>query len=161
MEIGEAARMARHDQTHAAQSDVVAILLTLVRGQSRWSRIDKNTQGRIEALLDHLFAAAAGDGRLCMHARAAAFDRAPRPLVLDAAYGILACWEGCYWHRIRSGSRVGPMDASCFDCGRGLTGIVGHDLFIAYGPLLVVGALCPKCRGDSDPVSTGAAARVT
>jgi hypothetical protein len=143
MEIGEAARMARHDQAHAAQSDVVAILLTLARGQSRWSRIDKNTQVRIEALLDHLFAKAADGERVCPHARAASFDRAPRPLVLDAAHGILACWEGCYWHWIRSGSPVGPVDATCFDCSRGLTGNAGHDLFIAYGPLLVVGALCP------------------
>lgn len=161
MEIGQAARMARHDQTHAAQSDVVAILLTLARGHSRWSRIDKNTQGRIEGLLDHLFATAADDGRLCPHARVASFDRAPRPLVLDAAHGILACWEGCYWHRIRSGSPGGPVDATCFDCGQLLTGIVGHDLFIAYGPLLVVGALCPRCRGGSDTVSPPAADRVT
>lgn len=158
MDLSEAARGSRRDQAHAAQSDVVDILLT-VRGRHRWSRIDRDTQIRIEALLERLFASAADDTRVCPHAHQAPFDRAPQPLVLDAVHGILACWNGCYWHRLRSESLGGPAEVTCFDCGRGLTGIADQDLFIAYGPLLVVGALCTQCRdwsGSVPPPSAGA-----
>lgn len=151
MDHSEAARGARRDQAHAAQSDVVDILLTVARGRQRWSRIDDDAQATIEALLGHLFADDTDATWVCPHASNDSFDRAPQPLVLDAVHGILACWNGCYWHRLRSESPGGPLHATCFDCARALTGIAGHDLFIAYGPLLVVGALCPQCRDGSDP----------
>ncbi len=149
MEFSEAARGASHDQAKAAQADVVAILGAIGRDRERWSRIDEGMHARIEALLERLLEHAADDARVCTHARKGAFDRAPRPLVLDAARGILACWEDCYWRRLNSGGSGGPLDPTCFDCGRRLDQFAGQDLFIAYGPILVVGPLCARCRAGA------------
>jgi hypothetical protein len=147
MEFSEAVRGASHDQVRAAQADVVAILGAIAREPERWSRIDERMHVRIEAQLERVLANATDDARVCPHARKGAFDRAPRPLVLDAARGILACWEGCYWQRLSSGRSRGPVDPTCFDCGRRLDRFAGQDLFVAYGPILVVGPLCARCRG--------------
>ena len=153
MELGEAARGARHDQVRAAQADVVDILGAIARQREQWSRIDEGTHVRIEALLERVLVRHADDDRVCPHARQGAFDRAPRPLVLDAARGILACWEGCYWSRVSSGATDDPVNAACFDCGGRLDQFAARDLFIAYGPILVVGALCARCRGGAHPES--------
>jgi hypothetical protein len=144
MDFSQAAQGARHDQARAAQADVVAILGALARQREQWSRIDEATHVRVVALLEGLFAADADPGRVCRHARQAAFDRAPRPLVLDVMRGILACWDECYW----AADGVGPVargSVACFACGGRLDG-PGPDLFIAYGPILVVAALCQRCR---------------
>lgn len=147
MEIGDAARGARHDQAHAAQADVVGILAMVARERQRWSRADEGTYARIDALLAGIFEDGADSAHVCRHAQPAAFDRAPRPLVLDTARRILACWEACYWRAIRSEATEPRPDAPCFECGRPLGGLAGgSDLFIAYGPILVVGALCQQCQ---------------
>jgi hypothetical protein len=87
---------------------------------------------------------------ICPHARQGAFDWAPRPLVLDVVHGILACWEDCYWSRVPAGlPGSSPIDAQCFDCGRNTILQPGRDLLVAYGPILVVAALCPRCRGSA------------
>ena len=156
MEFSEAARGARHDQARAAQADVVAILGTIERQRERWSRIDEGMHARIEALLEGVFAADADQGRVCQHARQSAFDRAPRPLVLDAMRGILACWDGCYWRAVSTGPPVGRLNTTCFDCGRRLDSFLGPDVFIAYGPILVVAALCETCRSQPPPESVAA-----
>lgn len=159
MEFGEAARVARHDQVHAAQADVLGILGVLATEHQRWSRIDETTHGRIDALLEGIFADEDDSGRVCQHARRAAFDGAPRPLVLDAVRGILACWEGCYWRAASTEGAGERRQATCFDCGRGLEGSIGPDVFIAYGPILVVGALCQQCRGRTGSGSAPASER--
>ncbi len=150
MDFSETARGARHDQVHAAQAEVVGILGVITRERQRWGRIDESTHVRIEALLEGIFAAADPE-RVCSHARQPAFDRAPRPLVLDSVSGLLACWDGCYWSKVSSGVTGGPIDETCFNCGRRLDQLAGQDLFIAYGPLLVVGALCAQCRDGAHP----------
>lgn len=146
----EAARVGRHDQVHAAQADVLRILGVLAREHQRWSRVDESAYVRIDALLEDIFADDDDPGRVCQHARQAAFDGAPRPLVLDSVRGILACWEGCYWRAASGGTGQHGL-ATCFDCGRGLEGAIGPDILIAYGPILVVGALCQQCRGRTMP----------
>jgi hypothetical protein len=151
MELSEAARGARHDQARAAQADVVAILGSIARHSERWNRIDEGTHARIEALLQRVLADDADEERVCPHARQSAFDQAPRPLVLDATHGILACWDGCYWRRESSGVLGGPVTETCFDCGRGLDQLDGEDLLIAYGPILVAGVLCAQCLGGAHP----------
>jgi hypothetical protein len=151
MEFDQVARGARHDQARAAQADVVAILGAVARQRERWRRIDDVTHARIEALLESILAKDADQTRVCPHARQGTFDRAPRPLVLDAVQGILACWEGCYWRMVSSGVTGRPVTATCFDCGRRLDQPSDQDLFIAYGPILVVGALCARCRDGAYP----------
>ena len=150
MEFGEAARTASHDQVHAAQADVARILGGIAGGRQRRSRIDTSTQGRIEALLRRVFAEDGDPATACPHARHPAFDSAPRPLVLDAVRGILAC-SSCYLSAVGPGSSREPLDATCFDCGRGLGRLAGPDLFIAYGPILVVAALCQQCWDRMPP----------
>ena len=159
MEFSEAARGARYDQARAAQADVVAILGTIARQREQWSRIDEGMHARIEALLEGLFAAEADQGRVCQHARQSAFDRAPRSLVLDAMRGILACWDGCYSRAVSTGPQMGRLHATCFDCGRSLDSFLGPDVFIAYGPILVVGALCETCRSRPPRESAAASDR--
>ena len=151
MDFSEAAQTARYDQVHAAQSDVVAILDVIARERERWSRIDDSTHARIDALLEQVFAFDADPERVCPHARQAAFDHAPRPLVLDSVRGDLACWEGCYWRKVDSGVTGGRINESCFSCGRHLDRLAGQDLFVAFGPILVVGSLCALCRDGADP----------
>ena len=151
MELGEAARAARHDQVRAAQGDVVAILAAFAKQRERWGRVDEGTLARVEDLLEQVLADA-DDTRVCHHAREGEFDRAPRPLVLDVPRRIVACWEGCYWRRVSTAGAGGIVDPTCFDCGRPLA-VAGHDLFIAYGPILVVAALCPECRRGPSPAS--------
>jgi hypothetical protein len=156
MELGDAARGARRDQAHAAQADVVDILAMVARERQRWSRADERTYARIDALLEGLFADGCDPAHVCPHARPAAFDRAPRPLVLDSWRGILACWEACYWRAITSEAPGRRPDATCFECGRPLGGAAGgSDLFIAYGPILVVGALCQQCQDVAPDRSIG------
>jgi hypothetical protein len=151
MELGSAARGARHDQARAAQADVVTILGSIARQRERWNRIDGWTHARVEALLERVLADDADEDRVCSHARRGAFDQAPRPLVLDATHGILACWDGCYWRRVCPGVGGGRVTGTCFDCGRPLDQLDGEDLLIAYGPILVVGALCARCLGQAHP----------
>ncbi|HEX6887921.1 MAG TPA: hypothetical protein VF143_07430, partial [Candidatus Nanopelagicales bacterium] len=62
--------------------------------------------------------------------------------------GLLAC-ERCY----PTMADQWPDDAACFECGRLVGGFVWHDLFVAYGPILAVGALCARCR-DWTPAGT-------
>ena len=47
----------------------------------------------------------------------------------------------------------GPINETCFSCGRRLDRLAGQDLFMAYGPILVVAALCAQCREGADPGS--------
>jgi hypothetical protein len=153
MAVGEAARIARDDQAWAAQSEVVGILGLVERERTGWSRLDEPTHRRIERLLGDLAAVDSDRTRVCEHANGAAFARAPRPLVLDTVREILACWEGCYWLRVGWGIPTRwPDTVRCFDCGCDVGRFVGHDLFIAYGPILVVGVLCATCQ---EPPSTG------
>jgi hypothetical protein len=153
MDFSETAHDARYDQVRAAQADVVGILGVIARERQRWSRVDEGTHARIDALLEQIFALDADPARVCPHARQVAFDRAPRPLVLDSVRGILACWEGCYWRTVSSGVTGGPINETCFNCGRRLDRLAGQDLFIAYGPILVVAALCAQCREGAHPGS--------
>ncbi len=147
MTVDEAARIARDDQAWAAQSEVVGILALVERERKGWSRLDDRTQQRIDALLGQLSSVDTDRTRVCEHASGAAFARSPRPLVLDTVRGILACWEGCYWLRVGRGIPHRERGSvRCFDCGRGVGRFVGHDLFIAYGPILVVGVLCTSCQ---------------
>lgn len=148
MELSEAARGARHDQARAAQAEVVAILGSIAGQRERWNRIDECTQARIETLLRQVLANDADEDRVCSHARRGAFDRAPRPLVLDTTRGILACSDGCYGRRVSPEVTDGRVTGTCFDCGRRLDHS-GQDLFIAYGPILLAGALCMRCRSGA------------
>lgn len=157
MDFGEVAHAARHDQVQAAHADVVDILAMIARERQRWSRVDESTNVRIEALLEGLFAEDSDPADVCRHARRAAFDRAPRPLVLDSRRRILACWEACYWRAVSTWAPGRGPDATCFDCGRRLGASAGgSDLFIAYGPILVVGALCQRCQDRTSSRSTPA-----
>jgi len=150
MALGEAARIARHDQALAAQAEVLGILDDLARDQHDWRRIDRRTQHAIEAMVARMVVIDTDSDLVCPHARQSAFDRAPRPLVLDVVHGILACWEDCYWSRVPTGvPGSSPIDAQCFDCGRKLVLRSGRDLLVAYGPILLVAALCPRCRGGA------------
>lgn len=148
MALGEAARVARRDQALAAQADVLGILDDLVRDRTQWRRIDERTQRAIEAMVARLVAIDADSDLVCPHARQGALDWAPRPLVLDVVLGILACWEDCYWSRAQADPGSSPIDARCFDCGRRMILRPGRDLLVAYGSILVVAALCPRCRGS-------------
>lgn len=152
----DAARIARDDQAWAAQSEVVGILGLVERERKGWTRLDEPTHTRIEGLLAELADIDSDRARVCEHASGAAFARAPRPLVLDTVRRVLACWEGCYW--LRFGSELPsawPNPVRCFDCDRGVGQFLGHDLFIAYGPILVVGVLCASCQapGQDGPSS--------
>lgn len=151
MSSRDAARVARHDQAMAAQAEVLDILDDLVRDRVDGRRIDRRTQRVIEELVAGLVASAPDLDRVCAHVRQGAFDWAPRPLVLDVVRGILACWDDCYWSRVpqgRPGAR--PIETVCFDCGQRLRVRSGRHLLVGYGPILVVAALCPSCRGSSE-----------
>ena len=134
----------RWDQVQQASVDVSALLSALSRGPGRWRRPPTASLRVVERLLEHFYSMHGGTARVCPHALAPAFDRSPQPLVLDAVRGVLACVaEGCYARQ--SAEPDGRTEASCFLCGEA-TSADRHDLFLAYGPILVAAALCPNCR---------------
>ena len=134
----------RWDQVQQASVDVFALLSSLSPDAVRRSRPPTASLRVVERLLEHFYSMHAGTARVCPHALAPAFDHSPQPLVLDAVRGILACVaEGCYARQ--SAEPGGPAEATCFVCG-GPTSGDRHDLFLAYGPILVAAALCPDCR---------------
>ena len=134
--------VARWDQAEAAVREVMASLAGIPDRQ-RWLCGDEVTTQVIDTLIDHLVSAhPRSSERVCPHALPAVFNRAPRPLVLDVARGVLACVEGCYPKRARSW----PEEPACFDCTQPVGGFDSHDLFIAHGPVLVAAALCQSCR---------------
>ena len=56
------------------------------------ARADRVTALVIDALVDHLREVhSESPERVCPHALPEAFERSPRPMVLDVARGILAC----------------------------------------------------------------------
>jgi hypothetical protein len=137
------AQLARWDQADAAGREVRESLAGIEPDRQLWMRPDEVTFSVIEALIDHLVGAhSQSPARVCPHAVLEAFERSPRPLVLDVVRGVLACAEGCYPAR----SHSWPDEAACFACGRPVRGFVAHNLVIAYGPVLVAAALCPPCR---------------
>jgi len=135
---------ARWDQARSASADVTGVLTALAPDRTGWTRPGPHAILVVEGMLEHLLADHQDSARVCPHARAASFDRSPQPLVLDVVRGILACVEaGCY---ARRAAALEPApQAACLLCGeQALAG--QHDLFIAYGPILVAAALCPACR---------------
>ena len=140
---GGPVQVARLDQAEAARREVMSSLAGIEPNRRLWTRPDRVTTLVIDTLIDHLIVAhSQSPARVCPHAVPEAFERSPRPLVLDAVRGVLACAERCYPKR----SRSWPDEAACLECGRPVGGVVAHDLFIAYGPVLVAAALCPPCR---------------
>ena len=134
----------RRDQVHRASLDVSMLLSGLSPESVLWTRPPTSTLRVVERLIEHLYTLHGGTARVCPHALAPAFDRSPQPLVLDAVRGVLACVaEGCYARQ--SAEPDGPAEATCFLCGEATSGD-RHDLFLAYGPILVAAALCPDCR---------------
>ncbi|MCU0300936.1 MAG: hypothetical protein MUF35_04935 [Candidatus Nanopelagicales bacterium] len=136
------ADVARWDQVEAAQREVLAALEDVAPQPERWSRAGDTTVRTIERLVRHLAAQDPASGLTCPHATDPGFDRAPCLLVLDGARGLLAC-ERCYPQL----AGTWPDDVPCFDCGQLVGGFVWHDLYVACGPVLAVGALCARCRG--------------
>ncbi|MCU0282782.1 MAG: hypothetical protein MUD13_02645 [Candidatus Nanopelagicales bacterium] len=140
-EAGAPAETARWDQLGAAQREVMAALGDVAPDRQRWSRAGDTTLRTVERLVAHLARQDPSSGLTCPHATVPSFDRAPCPLVLDAARGILAC-QRCYARL----ADTWPDDVPCFDCGQLVGGFVQHDLYVACGPVLAVGALCHRCR---------------
>ena len=107
------------------------------------ARADRVTALVIDALVDHLREVhSESPERVCPHALPEAFERSPRPMVLDVARGILACADTCYPRRA---ARSSPRAAACFRCAGPVGANVTHNLLITHGPVLVAAALCPTC----------------
>lgn len=143
------ADVARLDQAKAAAREVTSLLTRIEPNHRLWTRTDEVTILVIDTLIEHLMGVhSQSEARVCPHAVPEAFELFPRPLVLDVVRGVLACAEECYPKR--SPSR--PDEAACFQCGRPAGRFLEHDLFVAYGPVLVAAALCPGCRNHRDRV---------
>ena len=134
----------RWDQVHQASMDVSTLLSGLTPAPVPWTRPPTSTLRVVERLIEHLYTMHGGTARVCPHALAPTFERSPQPLVLDAVRGVLACVAaGCYARQ--SAEPDGRTEATCVLCGEA-TSADRHDLFLAYGPILVAAALCPDCR---------------
>lgn len=134
------------DQVQAATREVLAVLAGASPRQARFAVPAPQDLIVVEHLMEHVLTRHDGWTSVCRHVRGGAFDRAPRPLVLDTVRGILACRKDCYPVRARIVDVVGGVSSSaCISCGGDVGQPVGHDLLIGYGPILVLAALCPEC----------------
>lgn len=135
--------VAEADQAQAAGRDVRSSLAAIEPGRGLWTRVDRVTALVIDALVDHLLESHSDSpARVCPHALPDAFQRSPRPLVLDVVRGVLACADTCYPLRA---AQSRPREAVCFACAGPVGGVVRHNLFVAHGPVLAAAALCPTC----------------
>ncbi|MGB7983444.1 MAG: hypothetical protein WCF36_21915 [Candidatus Nanopelagicales bacterium] len=137
------AQSAQWDQMEAARRDVLASMADVAPAPLRWSRPEAAVLRVVERMLDRLADPSTPTDRVCPHARHLAFDRGPRPLVLDTAPGILMCRDQCY---PRWAAQPAPGEVACLGCGCAVPGVARPDLVIAYGPILVLATLCPICR---------------
>jgi hypothetical protein len=134
------------DQLLAAQKDVADLIGSIAPDLKGWRKVDEWTSASIDRLLSRALAEHGRSARICPHAWASILGGAPRPQVLDADRGIMACLEGCYAVRVTSAEYGHPGDAvHCFDCGRPVGSVPQGNLLIAYGPVLVLGSLCERC----------------
>jgi hypothetical protein len=136
------------DQLLAAHRDVTDAIGWVARGRRGW-HVDESTIIRVDAMLSWALSQQGRSDRTCPHAWAGLVGDAPRPQVLDAGRGILACLDGCYVPRVLAAAdgRRGAV-VRCFDCGASLGTRPLDNLLIAYGPVLVVASRCGHCDRD-------------
>jgi hypothetical protein len=133
------------DQLLAAHREVTGAIGWVAPGLRGWE-VDESTTNRVDAMLSWALSQQGRSDRICPHAWASLIGGAPRPQVLDAGRGILACLDGCYVPRVLAHAD-GPHGAvvRCFDCGGSLGTLPLDNLLIAYGPVLVVESRCGAC----------------
>ena len=147
------------DQMVAAQRDIEDLIGWVSPDRQGWRKVDAGTAVRVDGLLSGALAEHGRSARICPHAWASILGDAPKPQVLDADRGILACLEGCYLLVVATtvtdpGAAPAPV-VRCFDCGRALGRHPLDNLLIGYGPVLIVGSLCDRCDRDWLPAPRG------
>lgn len=142
------ASAAQWDQVEAARHDVLASMADAAPDSHLWDRPEVAIIRVVERMLEQLADPSTPADRICPHAGHLAFDRGPRPLVLDTARGVLMCRDVCYPRRA---AQPAPRDVACLRCGAQVRSTARPDLVIAYGPILVLATLCRTCRSDRPP----------